>query len=330
MMHTIKISDISDFTAEFSAGFSDVMKTADKIISSYASSLENSDLTDAEKRYFEYVSAEKSAALDAIRNPGIFEKTGGSVKLFFCLEDGAVPEILRGDLSKKEDEIYRKMGVMAPDISSCGSYYHRLIKTYQSGCPCRVTKVTSSPLTALYYAASGGCGKVTVFAVPEQEISYPASDKTLMLSCLPLLSYTQKKELYEAADFSLSAGRFRQLKGGTRYLDDAPEELYRIITTEKPYFRREISPADLLKPLFVSPDKSDIKTVKQDIYYMISGLCMSEAEAHGKIFANSVCEFEITDKEKVLAGLDLLGINGAALCADARSAAEYIKENYGR
>lgn len=330
MMHTIKISDLGGFTEKYLNEFSDKTKTADKIISSYASALENSDLTDAEKRYFEYVSAEKSALLDGIRNPGIFEGNKGSIKLFFRPENKAVPHVLRGGHLKEEDVIYRKMGVMAPEVSSCGSYYDRLIKTFDFGCPCRVTKVTSNPLTALYHAAFDGCDKVTVFAVPEEEISYPRSDKALMLSCLPLLNYAQKKELYDAADFSLSAGRFRQLKGGTRYLDDAPEELYRIITKEKPYFRREISPVDLLKPLFISPDRSDIKAVKQDIYYMISGLCMSETEAYGKIFANAVCEFEIADKEKILSGLDLLGINGASLCADARSAAEYIKENYGR
>ena len=324
MLHTIKISDIGGFTIKYLNEFTDVTQTADGIITSYRSSLDDHDLTDAEKRYYEYVSSQKSAALDSIRNPGLFDSGKGSVRLFFCLESKAVPQILRGELAKKEDIVYKKMGVMAPEVSK-GCYYDRLIKTYHSGCPCRVTEVTSNPYTALYNACTDAeCDKITVFAVPEEEISYPGSDKTLMLCCLPLLSYAQKKELYEAADFSLSAGRFRQLKGGTRYLDDAPEELYRIITTEKPYFRREISPADLLKPLFVSPEHSDIKTVKQDIYYMISGLCMSEKEASGKIFANAVCEFEITDKDNVLKQLDLLGINGASLCSDAQSAAEYL------
>lgn len=326
-MQRIKISDIGGFTIKYINGFSDVTQTADGIISSYREALENHDAADAEKRYYEYVSAEKAKSLDGIRNPGLFDRDDGGIRLFFCPANKAVPDIFFADLLKKEDALYGKMGVMAPEISN-GTYFQRLIKTYQSGCPCRITEVTSNPFTALYYACKdGSCDTVAVFAVPENEISYPASDRTLMLSCLPFLSYAQKKELYEAADFSLSAGRFRQLKGGTRYLDDAPEELYRIITTEKPYFRREISPADLLKPLFVSPERNDLKTVKQDIYYMISGLCLCEAEARGKIFSNAVCEFEITDKENVLTQLDLLGINGASLCPDAKSAAMYLKEH---
>ena len=327
MAKRIKVTDISGFTKEYVSLFGEAVSTADGIIASYRQAAEDAELSDAEKRYYGHVSAEKTAALDGIRNPGLFERNYSGIKLFFCLENKATPEVFKGELLKKEDVIYKKMGVMAPEVS-CGSHYGRLIKTYNSGCPCRVSAVTANPLTALYFACKDEeCDSVTVLAVPECEISYPDSDKALMLSCLPLLSYSQKKDLYEAADFSLSAGRFRQLKGGTRYLDDAPEELYRLITTEKPYFRREISPSDLLKPLFVSPERSDIKTVKQDIYYVISGLCMSEKEAREKIYANAVCEFEIADKEKLLFELDLLGVNGASLCPDGKSAAEYLRNN---
>lgn len=322
MSEIMQITGTAELISDITKTFQNDAVSADMLISSYKSLCSDPESSDNEKRYFENALADMMDTLDQIRNPQIFDREAKrAVKLFFCPSKRVIPDALKSGTLEKEDVFYTKMGVVCPDIFKSGTHFEKLVSLYECGCPARITEVYADPFTALYAALAGGDGKIAVLAVPENVLSYPDSDRALMLSCLPKLTFAKKRELLDTSYASLASNRFQQLKGGSRYLDDAPEELYKEITTEKPFFRRDTDPADLLKPLFVTPYGASAKT------YIIHGLCASEKEAAERIKAFTVKEYAVTDAQAALDELSLLGFDGLRLCKDEKDAAQYLKNN---
>ena len=322
MSEIMQITGLSELISDIAKTFSCDAVTADMLISSYKSVYSDPELSDNEKRYFANALGDMLDVLDQVRNPQIFDSgKKRTVKLFFCPAERRVPQALKDGEIEKEDVFYKKMSVICPDIFKSSTHFEKLVSLYQCGCPSRITDAYTDPFTALYAALASGGGSIAVLAVPEEVLSYPDSDRALMLSCLPKLTFAKKRELLEIAYASLASTRFQQLKGGSRYLDEAPEELYKEITTEKPYFRRDIDPADLLKPLFVKPCGETDKT------YILHGLCLSEKDAAERIKALTVKEYTVSDIPAALEELSLIGFDGQRLCRDAKDAAEYLKNN---
>ena len=326
MSEVMKISGISELIGDITKSYQSDAVSADTLISSYRSVCSDPELSDNEKRYFEYTLDGIIATLDKVRNPQIFDAgEKRTVKLFFCPSKRMVPAALKDGVLEKEDVFYTKMSVICPEIFRSGTHFEKLAALYACGCPSRITEVYADPLTALSASAAEGDGGISVLAVPKDHLSYPGSDRALILSCLPKLSFAKKRELLETTYASLASNRFQQLKGGSRYLDDAPEELYKEITTEKPFFRRDTEPADLLKPLFVSPYRSDAKAIKRDSVFIVNGLCLSEKDAQRRLDALTVKKYEISDCKELLSQLSLLGVDGAGFCVDPKDAADYLK-----
>lgn len=323
MSERTEINGIAGLIGDITQTFASDAVCSDMLISSYKAVSGDPELSDNEKRYFDDALGGTLGLLDQIRNPQIFGTDGNrTVKLFFCPASRAVPDVLKDGFAEKEDAFYKKMSVFCPGLFKSGTHFDKLEALYVSGAPTRMTRAYADPFTALYYACGGeGDAEIAVFAVPLSELSHPDSDRALMLSCLPKLSFAKKRELLEASYASLLVKRFQQLKGGSRYLDEAPEELYREITTEKPFFRRDIDPADLLKPLFVMPYG------RQDGAYIISGLCLSEKEAARRVNAMTVKTYAVRDKQKLLSELEAVGFDGARLSSAPGETAEYIKNN---
>lgn len=322
MMEMMQITGTAALISDITETFSYDAASADMLLSSYRAVCSDPELSDNEKLYFDKVLDGMAQALDQVRNPQIFDSgKKRAIKLFFCPSKRKVPAAAADGTLEKEDVFYKKMNVVCPEIFKSGTHFEKLAALYECGCPTRITEVYADPLTALYASLSDGGDGISVLAVPENVLSYPDSDRALILSCLPKLTFAKKRELLETAYASLLSNRFQQLKGGSRYLDDAPEELYKEITTEKPFFRRDTDPVDLLKPLFVLPYKAS------DRAYVIHGLCLNEKQAAGRINAFAVKEYAVKDAQTVLDELSLLGFDGQRLCKDAKDAAKYLKNN---
>lgn len=322
MSEVMKISRVSELIGDITKSYQSDAVSADTLISSYRSVCADPELSDNEKRYFEYTLDGIIATLDKVRNPQIFDAgEKRTVKLFFCPSKRMVPAALKDGALEKEDVFYTKMSVICPDIFKSGTHFEKLAALYACGCPSRITEVYTDPLTALAASVADNGDGISVLAVPKSYLSYPQSDRALILSCLPKLSFAKKRELLETTYASLASNRFQQLKGGSRYLDDAPEELYKEITTEKPFFRRDTDPADLLKPLFVTPYG------KGDGAYIVSGLCTSEKEAERRLDALTVKEYAVSDVSVLKDELSLLGFDGLRLCRDAKDAAAFLKSD---
>ncbi len=244
------------------------------------------------------------------------------------------PSVFRDNYWDYEDYFYHRIMVERAEAFRNTSHLDKLVTMQHYSCPTRLLDVTSNPLVALYFACMNyGCekcnssseGAVLVFPVPVQEISYADSDRALMLSCLPRFTGEEKELLLQRAYDNLADRNFPQVKGGSRYRDSIVERFYHEITTEISSFKREIDPIDLLQPLFVQPNKTNGRIIKQDGAFIINGLSKDRYEAQEKLDTMTYKKIYVYNQQSVLRELDMLGIHEASLFPEVDKMAEYLK-----
>ena len=237
--------------------------------------------------------------------------------------------IYRGNNQRKEDFLYHEMLVRCHDEFKDTSHLEKLVIMQHYGCPTRMLDITSNPLVALFFACKNygdsACdeGMVFVFHINSDEIAYADSDRALLLSCLPRFSMKDKNHLIDVAIKHLSDESFPL--DDQRYKDEIVEKLYHEISRELPSFKRRIRPIDLLKPLYVQPDKSNRRIFKQDGAFIVSGLSKDCYEEQIKFDLISKIQLRIGNKEQILKELDKLGINSATLFPEIDNVANYLK-----
>lgn len=246
-----------------------------------------------------------------------------------------MPSVFRGQNWDKEDYFYHEIMVHCPQHFQYDSHLDKLVTMQHYDCPTRLLDVTSNPLVALYFACKNyGCkkcetsneGEVLIFPVVSRDVVYSDSDRALMLSCLPRFSTKDKETLFEITQNSLSVGKFKQVTGGSRYADSIVERFYHEITTELPSFKREIKPLDLLHPLFVQPNKTNGRILKQDGAFIINGLSANGCEAKEKMRTLTHTSIKIHNQNGILEELKSLGINEASLFPEVDKVAQYLKD----
>lgn len=237
--------------------------------------------------------------------------------------------IYRNDNQRKEDFLYHEMLVRCHDEFKDTSHLEKLVIMQHYGCPTRMLDITSNPLVALFFACKnyGGSacaeGTVFIFYINSDDIAYADSDRALLLSCLPRFSMADKNHLIDVAIKHLSDESFPL--DNQIYEDEIVEKLYHEISRELPSFKRRIRPIDLLKPLYVQPDKSNRRIFKQDGAFIVSGLNKDCFEERIKFDLISNIRLRIQNKEQILKDLDKLGINSATLFPEIDNVAMYLK-----
>lgn len=244
-----------------------------------------------------------------------------------------IPSVMRGDELKKERFYYHEIAVRSPSYFEGKSHLDRLVTMQHYDCPTRLLDVTSNPLVALYFACKNfGCsecnrsneGVVYVFTESPDNVVYSDSNRAVMLSCLARFEYRDQQRLLRLASSALESNSFKR-KSNSEYSNAVVEKLFQEIKKEAPGFTRNIRPIDLLKPIFVQPDKTNERIIKQDGAFIIFGLCENEDDAATKILPSISSEIHIHNQENILKELDLLGINEATLFPEIDKIAHYLK-----
>lgn len=293
-----------------------------------------------EYEYEQVIAENKKKKLEEIVYPkGNSINFKNSYKFFYRghykVDYNLIPSTFRDNNWEKEDYYYHEIMVRCPEKFQFLSHLDKLVLMQHFDCPTRLLDVTSNPLVALYFAcknfsckkcSSSDQGKVFIFPVLADKVAYADSDKSLMLSCIPRFSTRDKQNLYQKCNTYLLSGKFSQITGGSRYKDDIVERYFHEITTELPSFKREIIPIDLLQPLFIQPNKSNGRILKQDGAFILSGLSNNYNEALRKIESISYREILIGNQENILMELEQIGIHEAALFPEVDKVANYLKE----
>lgn len=244
-----------------------------------------------------------------------------------------VPSVFREKNWAKEDYYYHEMIVRCANQFQNSTHLDRLVRMQHYGCPTRLMDITSNPLVALYFACENfGCekcnhsnaGEVIIFAVQDKQISYFDSDKALMLSCLAKFSGYEKMQILDQIENS--EYEFTKKANEPGYKNKNIEKLYHEISTEVPSFKRQIIPSDLITPIFIQPQKTNDRIVKQDGAFILCGLSRNEIQSRAKLEALCYQKITIQNKSRIKRELEALGINKATLFPEVDMVAEYLKE----
>ena len=300
-------------------------------------------------QYYEIVAKEKEKGLEEIQSSNKQERDDlfyddnvtsqykfyyrGHYKSSYKL----LPSVFRDSNWDKEDYYYHEIMVHCPQHFQYDSHLDKLVTMQHYDCPTRLLDVTTNPLVALYFACKNyGCkncdtskeGEVLIFPVLSRDVVYSDSDRALMLSCIPRFTTKDKNDLFFATQKYLTDGQFKRQRGGVgKYNDKIVERFYHEITTELPSFKRELKPLDLLQPLFVQPNKTNGRILKQDGAFIINGLSANAYEATKKLESLTHTRITIHNQTQILKELKSLGIHEASLFPEVDKVSQYLKDN---
>lgn len=245
-----------------------------------------------------------------------------------------LPKIMRDKNLSKESKIYHEIMVNCATDFKGLSHLDKLVYMQHYDCPTRLLDVTKNPLVALYFACknfncqtckSENDGKVYIFAIPEDKVTYSDSDRALMLSCLPKFSEGDKNKLLKKCVEYIYLGKIFD----EQCHEEIVERFLHEVRSELPAFRKKINPKDLLDSIIIQPNKMNARILRQDGAFIISGLSQHVKEEHQKLASKVYAEIVIKGKDNmksILDDLNKLGINEATLFPEVDNVAHYLHE----
>lgn len=247
-----------------------------------------------------------------------------------------VPYALRSKQYGKEDRYWHEIQKLRENDFAQKSHLDKLSTMQHYSFPTRMMDVSSSPLTALFFACYSltkdaenfsNNGAVYVYAQKTKKVKYFNSDTALILACLPKFNEEDKKLIYEICKKCRGKLNSHWLTGKRR---NVVERLYFEIRSERPAFSQKIKCKDLLKPLFVRPNDSNQRIQRQNGAFIIAGLTKDADDAIEQMKQLKPYKIIIPYgmKKKILKELELLNLNRATLLPDLENTAYYLIEKY--
>lgn len=244
--------------------------------------------------------------------------------------------MLRSEYYKKEDRYWHEIQKLRENDFAGKSHLDKLSMMQHYACPTRMMDVSSSPLTALFFACYSltekneknfsNNGAVYVYTQEATKVKYFNSDTALILACLAKFNEKDKELLYERCK---EGGKLR-VENSKRKYKDVIERFYYEIRSEHPAFTDKIKCKDLLNPLFVRPNDNNQRIQRQHGAFIMAGLTKDADDAVEQMKKLKPYKIVIHygKKKKILKDLELLDVNRAALLADLEHTAYYLIEKY--
>ena len=230
----------------------------------------------------------------------------------------------------EENYYFNEISVRCPEAFRALNTIEKLTYMQHYGCPTRLLDITSNPLVALYFACQDNCdkdGSVYIFRTYPEDVLYANSNRIQMLSKLAEFTKKEQRHLRKLAYRNLFREKFPQLTSG-KYRDAVVEQYFHAIKRNDGAFERELVPLDILRPLFVQPNKDNPRILKQDGAFVLSGLDAGERESNMKIrkYLAKTVNIKMDEKQKLRKELEIVGINQATLFPEVDKVAAYLRE----
>ncbi len=154
------------------------------------------------------------------------------------------------------------------------------------------------------------------------------------ISCLANLSYLSEHEKREIELFTTSAveriinGEISSQQNIVEFNDDSvTKRLVQFIKEEKPYFKNEINPDDLIYPMPLIAKKNNDRILAQSGVFLLFGL---ESELLQKAVSHHTQYLDIPalNKDPILEELDAIGINEYSAFPEPEKIALAINKRY--
>lgn len=258
-------------------------------------------------------------------------------KLFYRGHSNAnyllLPSLFRSQsLLKNERKMYNELLIECPQYFPYGTtHLDKLVEMQHYGLPTRLLDITSNPLVALYFACADNLdslGEIILISADEDSIKYPNSDCVSILASLPLFSYKNHIDFFNAAEM-LNKKQFN--KQISRLLHEVQQE--------KPSFTSDIRNEDLLNNFIVLAQKTNQRVIKQDGAFIICGLEDLTGRSHPRALSLNKLRYSVNgktlialvdNKKSIMRELSTYGITKATLFPEIDDVASYIKEKYNK
>jgi hypothetical protein len=235
-----------------------------------------------------------------------------------------LPGIYRNGFIKNENNIFKEIVLKVPnDFINENTAIEKLVKMQHYGLPTRLLDITSNPLVALYFACNEFLekdGEVIIFKIPKDEVKFYDSDTVSILANLAK----------RPATFNIS--KIQGLPIDEFNKDEEIGYLLHEIRAEKSHFLPIIKSSDLSKVIPVKVKHNNQRIIRQLGAFFIFGINNSKVKPAliptGWTLRYNELIIDKTQKNRIILGLDKLGINISSLFPEIENQANYLKRHY--
>ncbi|HGG8774423.1 TPA: FRG domain-containing protein [Enterobacter asburiae] len=239
------------------------------------------------------------------------------------------PKIHRKNIEIYDDEdkaIKDVISLESAEFQNDRTMFDKLVRMQHFGLPTRLLDVTTNPLIALWFASdiynSDGeqDGKVLGMYVPPDRAKYYDSDTVSCLSNLASLRSDQKAEILRLAEGKIDKKLFNE--------KEVVSYLCYYIGMEKPHFKTEVVPEDLLYPLYVKPKLNNKRIIAQAGAFLLYGAKNYDPRGRSSPIKADQLIIPAASKSLIREELEVLGINERTLFPDIERATKFVTMRY--